>query len=296
MVDTTSPAARPEPGYRIAGAGRDIFTRAQVRDGIRSGEITAQTELAYEKSDDYKPASQYPELSRYLALVMQPAAAAAAAEPSVPRTSVFSRVFPGLIYPWTGVGWIVILASTLVQPVPFGPIVAGLFTTVYGLAIIRESSEGSTRMPPLKAVGGPVEFVMMLLKFLVVALVSAWPVILAIPLMFVVRSSSIVIAAGLVMFLYIPAALATLAKWKSIQYAIRPSQIFSFIRILGADYVVAVLAPFFTVAVTLGGALGARMLVGRSASELVAGLLSTWGTFYSFHLLGWGMHHHGDEF
>jgi hypothetical protein len=296
MTVTPSPTARPELGYRMAGAGREIFTRLQIRNSIRTGEVTPHTELAYENTEDYRPASQFPELSRYLALVSQPAATAAAGKPSGPRTSVFTRILPGLIYPWTGVGPIVIVGATLLQPLPFGPIVAGLFTTVYGLAVIRESSQGSTRMPPLNAVGGPIEFVMMLLKLLVVGLVSAWPIFLAIPLMFVLRSSTIMFAAVFVMFLYIPAAVATLAKWKSIQYAIRPSQIFNFIRIVGADYVVAVLAPFFTMGATLGAGLAARMTLGPSPSELVMGLLSTWGIFYSFHLLGWGIHHHGDEF
>jgi hypothetical protein len=293
MTLPPSPAVRPELAYRISGQGRETFTRAQIRDAIRAGEVTPHTELAYENSEDYRPASQFPELTRYLALITQPAAAA---KPGVPRTSAFSRILPGLIYPWTGFGWIVILAATLLQPLPFGAVVAGLFTTVYGLAVIRESSQGSTRMPALRSVGGPVEFVMMLLKLVVVGLVSAWPIFLAIPLMFVIRSASLMFVAVFVMFLYFPAAVATLAKWKSIQYAIRPSQIFSFIRILGADYVLAVLAPLFTFGVAFGGALAARALLGPSPSELVAGLLTTWGTFYSFHLLGWGIHHHGDEF
>lgn len=296
MDPTPSPwAPSPEPGYRMQGVIGEVFSRAQIRNSIRSGEVTPETHLAYENSEDYRPASQFPELSRYLALVSEPAAGVAA-KPSVPRTPAYTRIFPALIYPWTGVGWIVIVASTLLQPIPFGAIVAGVFTSVYGLAVIRESSEGSKRMPGFNSVGGPVEFIMMFLKLFVVGLVSAWPIFVAIPLLFVLRSQLVIWAALLVMILYVPAAVATLAKWKSIGHAIRPAQIFNFMRILGIDYLVALAAFPFTIVVTVAAGVAAGMLIGPKAMELVVGLLSTWGTFYAFHLLGWGMFNHGEEF
>lgn len=86
-----------------------------------------------------------------------------------------------MIYPFTGVGWVVLIAAMLLPTLPLGAIVAWLFTSVYGLAIIRRSAEGSKVMPSLTDVGGPVAFILSLLKLLLVTLVSAWPVILAIP-------------------------------------------------------------------------------------------------------------------
>ncbi len=145
-----------EPSYKIAGGGRDAFTKIAIRDQIRRGEITAQTEIARGESEEYHPASTYPELARYFALAT-PAATEREAAPAGPRPSTATRLIPGLLYPFTGFGWILILTSTLLKTLPFGEFVAGLFMTVYGLAVIRRSAEGSKMMRcrPTSAIRSP---------------------------------------------------------------------------------------------------------------------------------------------
>src|SRR5712691_1309927 len=65
-----------DAGYRIAGKGREIFSRLQIRNKIRDGHISTATELALQESDDFRAASSYPELARYFSLVSgQPVAA-----------------------------------------------------------------------------------------------------------------------------------------------------------------------------------------------------------------------------
>ncbi|HUP47469.1 MAG TPA: hypothetical protein VNA04_01630 [Thermoanaerobaculia bacterium] len=293
----------PEPSFRIAGQGRDLFTRAEIRDRIRTGEISGQTELAYENSDDYQPASQFAELARYLALAAAPAAEAAAAAP--PRTSVLGRVGPGLIFPFTGIGWIVIVAATLLMAHWSGMIIVAAFTTVYGMAVIRNSSAGATVMPRLSDIGGPSEFIMMLLKWILITLCySVLCLVVSIPVVFVLRSSTALwVLYVVIMYFFYPAAVATLAKWKNIQAAIRPGQIYNFMRILGADYVVAVVALVFASALVYVVPLGLGLLglasaqpgLFRLAVHLSLGLVLTWQWFYFCHLIGWGMHRHADE-
>jgi hypothetical protein len=284
----------PEPSYRIAGGGKETVTKTEIRNQIRRGEITANTELAREGSEEYHAASTFPELARYFSLAAPPPAQRA--QSSVPRTSVLSRVGPGLIYPFTGIGWVVLVAAMLLPTLPFGRIVAWIFTSVYGLAIIRRSAEGSTVMPKLTDVGGPVKFILSLLKLLLLTLVSAWPVILAIPLMFILRSNLIPWLAALVMILYYPAALATLAKWNTVSLALSVSRIYQFISVLGADYVVALISPILAALLAAAATLVASKFLGPYGRAVAQGLFSTWAGFYFFHLLGWGIHHHEEEF
>src|SRR6266550_6845737 len=110
-----------QPGYRIAGEGKEVFNRFQIRDKIRAGEVTNDTELAPEGNDEYRAASMYPELARYFSLLSaQPIAAPAAGiiMPSARAAPISSRLAPGLVYPFTGVGSIVLLIVTGLQLVP----------------------------------------------------------------------------------------------------------------------------------------------------------------------------------
>src|SRR5436190_78951 len=107
-----------QPGYRIAGEGKAVFNRLQIRDKIRAGEITNDTELALEGNEEYRAASGYPELARYFSLLTaQPIAAPSSGiiKPSAPAAPIASRLAPGLIYPFTGVGSIVLLIVTGLQ-------------------------------------------------------------------------------------------------------------------------------------------------------------------------------------
>jgi hypothetical protein len=291
-VESDQPS-KNEVEYRIAGAGRDTFTKTQLRDHIRSGQITPETELAVEGSEEYRPASAFPELARYFALA---APKPAALKTSAPATPVATRLIPGLLYPFTGIGWIIIAVVALLGTLPFGSLIASLFTSVYVLAVIRRSSEGSKVMPPPSDVGDPGTFVMSWLKVIVVTLVSAWPILAAIPLMFMLRSSAVLFIAVFVMVLYYPAALASLAKWNTISLAVSPSSIFRFIGVLGMDYAVAMIAPVFGLAVSLGATYLASRGMGPAGRGVVSSFFATWLSFYWMHLLGWAMQRHSDEF
>lgn len=51
------------------GGGIEELDRFAVRDGIRSGEIEAHTELAIKGTEEWKAAVEFPELARYFSLI-----------------------------------------------------------------------------------------------------------------------------------------------------------------------------------------------------------------------------------
>lgn len=298
------PSATPQPlagTYRIAGEGSAPVSRIELRDRIRDGLLSPETEIAADSSDEYRAALSYPELARYFSLIAQvPAGGAPASAAGLVHAGGWiappdsNRLLAGLAYPFSGMAWILIVAAALLQLVPLGAIAASILTSVYTLAIIRASSDGRTDAPPLAETGAPVLFLTRLVKVIVVTLVSAWPVFVAIPLVLILRSSIVVLVAAAVMVLYYPAAVATLAKWDSITFAVTPSQIFRFIGILSPEYFIALGAY---VACLVIATLGATALLPKAGAIAMVGssLLFTWATFYFFHLVGWGMYRHADE-
>src|SRR6266550_3663703 len=215
-----------QPGYRIAGEGKEVFNRFQIRDKIRAGEVTNDTELAPEGNDEYRAASMYPELARYFSLLSaEPVAAPAAGIviPSAPPLPITSRLGPGLVHPFTGPGWLVLFVVTGLQLVPVAGWVASAFVKVYQLAVIRTSASGSTTMPRVGAVGEAINAVMTFLKVIVVAIASMWP-ILAVSL-FTQGIRPLWYGAVLFTLLYAPASFAVLAKTDSIAEAVNPSNV-----------------------------------------------------------------------
>src|SRR5687767_1909128 len=63
MSETVTPAPRYK--YVPYGGGVEELDRLAVRDRIRAGDITAETELALLHTDDWRAAATYPELGRY---------------------------------------------------------------------------------------------------------------------------------------------------------------------------------------------------------------------------------------
>jgi hypothetical protein len=128
--------------YQIAGEGRDLFTRLEVRDRIRNGSILAMTEVALEGSEEYKPALEYPELARYLSLVSN-APKAVEASSYVPAgsiataTSVGERLIPGLMYPLTGFGAAAVFGLALLRLLPPGFLAAAIAMPLVSVAIVR---------------------------------------------------------------------------------------------------------------------------------------------------------------
>ena len=287
--------------YQIAGEVRTVFTRVELRDRIRNGELLAVTEVAIEGSDEYRPAVDYPELARYFSLVKE-APVAVEASSYVPAdtiarpTSVGERLIPGLVYPLTGFGALVVFGLALLELLPFGVLAAALAIPLVSVAIVRVSSEGSTRMPTLAAFGDPGSIVVTALKAIAISLLSAWPFILAMVLAFVIPNAAFTlgIAAMIAMVLYYPACIAILAKFGTIRPALSVSEIWGFISTLGADYALAIGAGFGVVGLTVGAGLALAGLSAKVAAFAVV-LIPIWGTLYVFHLIGWAMYRHRNE-
>ncbi|HUP65460.1 MAG TPA: hypothetical protein VM557_09280 [Thermoanaerobaculia bacterium] len=287
--------------YRIAGEGKDLYSRNDLRNRIRNGSLLAGTEVALEGTDEYRPAADFPELARYFSLISSAprpveASTYVPADSVAPATSVGARLIPGLIYPLTGFGAVVVFGLALLQLLPFGFLASAIAMPLVSVAIVRVSSEGSTRMPALAAFGSLGEMVMTALKAIAISLLSAWPLILAMILSFLLPGAAftLAIAAMIAMVLYYPACIAILAKYKTIRPALSVSLIWGFITTLGADYALAIGAGL--------GVLGLLIVLSLFASTLPANvgalltvLVVVWGTLYVFHLIGWAMYRHRDE-
>jgi hypothetical protein len=286
-------------GYRIAGEGKEVFDRFQIRDRIRAGEVTQETQLSLENSDDYRAAAMYPELARYFSLVGgAPVAASPGATvmPAAAPVQADSRLLAGLAYPFTGAGGLLLLIVTGLQLVPIAGWIASAFVKVYQLEVIRSSAKGSTTMPPLGAVGEAFNAVMTFLKILVVGICSLWPVVGVIIFMNGIRP----LFWGSILFtlLYAPASFAVLAKTDSIAEAVNPSNVIDLMRTLGRDFVIAsvALAVFLVAALfpALGIAVAMRGVPGHIyIASGVRGLITEWGFFYYAHLVGWAMYRRG---
>lgn len=304
MADSVSPetSASVEPRYQIAGEGKELFSRMDLRERIRSGEIGAGTEIAREGTDEFRAAGEYPELARYFSLLTSTPSEGAGGmvlpTSGAPITSVAARLLPALIYPLTGVGAVIIVVLAFVETLPFGPIIGGLLTSLVGLTVVRASSEGSITMPSLASLGGPVEILMNTLKIVVLSILAAWPVILAAILMFVMPRAgrSLIIAALITIMLYYPACFAILAKWKTIRPALSVKEITNFITILGGDYFLALLSGLVVIAMTVAFGIAAAMAdLPPVVDELIVTLPTVWGTLFISHLIGWAMYRHRDE-
>lgn len=299
-------AASPEPRYVISGEGREEFTRTDLRNRIREGTLTPATEIAKAGSENWIAAAQFPELARYFSLAGKAMAAdpglivGVSQEARVTRTgeSVASRLIPGLAYPLTAVGISLVVVLGVAQQMPVVSVLAGLFASLYSLVIIRASARGEKTLPPLSQIGNPVEALLLVVKIIVVTIASAWPIVLAIGSIFILplMARSIILLAFAVTVLYYPACLATLAVWNSVKFALTPSQIFSFIRILGTDHFLAVMAWFGSFALSFAVfLLAAGFKAAALPLTILASSIMIWGGFYSAHILGWAVARHRHE-
>ena len=300
MSDAYAPggSSNDEVRYKVAGEAQALFSRGDLRNRIREGTIQSETEIAPEGTDDYRPARAFPELQRYFSLVSSQAVAASSsslvpAQHSAPPASVASRLIPGALYPFTGFGAAFVIVLAMFELLPLFSIISAFAIPVFSVVIIRVSSEGGTRMPPLAAFGGFAGIVMTALKALAIAILTAWPVILAIIATLISPRGAMgfIMMAIVAMLLYYPACLAILAKFNTIRPALSVTQVWNFITTLGSDYAVALCAGFAVVgvAVILGMAAAFAGLPER-LQVLVVMIPIVWGTFYIAHLIGWAMY------
>jgi hypothetical protein len=201
----------------------------------------------------------------------------------------------------------VLVVLSLLQLIP---IVGALFFVgtaawIWILAIIRESARGEATMPSDVA-SDLGELFETGFKVLLVSLVTLLPVIGL--LAWGIWSEGTVIladiafrfalaAAGIVSLLYYPASLATVAVWEHALPALNPFHVARVIRIMRADYAIAVaLGAAGVCAASLlvrlaSPVLGALPFIGSAAAFFV----STWAAFWAAHLPGWAVHRHVNE-
>lgn len=225
--------------------------------------------------------------------------------PPVAVESVSARVFPALVYPVAGAEALVLVSLAVMQSVPKLSRLATPIMFVYMLAIIQASMEGKRKMPAWVAVGSIREVSLVWLRAILVGVISVWPMLSWILLWQLTKPGTEAAAddrrliAGLIVtgalsLIYYPACLAMLAMRGSVSAALNPVLVFRTILSMGKDYVVAILAWAFAIALSM---VIARPW-GRMFSwiplfgELSRHALWVWAQFYGSHLLGWAAHRH----
>jgi hypothetical protein len=282
--------------YVIAGEVRQEFGLLALRDRIRGGQLQRDDQIALAGTELWKPAWQYPPLERYFSLT-EAAAAKHMPASSVPAGPMGPRIIRGLAYPFTNLVSIAFIAITgLMAPMTLVAAVLSLVGMGYALAIIRRSAEGEVRAPGLSAIGGAGEWIVGVLRVIAITIISAWPILAVVALWFVGFRSFVMLPIALVvMLLYYPACLASIAMWKSVSMALSVKRIFGFISALGADYYIAVGVSLLAMIVIAGGTMAARLVIPPLVVSAINGAASVWAVFYASHLLGWALYRHRDE-
>ena len=308
MSDTLTGSSAPRYRFVPYGGGVEELDRFGVRDRIRSGDITADSELAPLGSDDWRPAATYPELSRYFemaaTLTTRATQPGSLVRPSKarPMEPMRERVLQGLLYPLAGGEAFMLIGLSILAALPLVGFLASLASTVIMVNIIRTSADGRTKMP-LVDTSQSWELVRTYLRVLFVTLVSLLPVwafgifafaqVLRGAMPIPVALGGIALGLAFAAFYY-PACLATVAVWDNILDSLNPAYVLKVIRIIGADYFIVVAMWFVaTFATTL---MSSPFLNPLAAIPIVGGLfarfLSFWALFYVSHLLGYAIYRH----
>lgn len=309
----TPASEKPAQKYRLAmyGGGIEELDRFGLRDRIRSGEVGELTELALAGTDEWRPASSYPELKRYLDIAAtsgQRLAAPPGTAPKPPRTlqPMGQRILHGITYPLAGGEIITLLGLSILNIIPFVSILSTLASTLIMITIIRRSADGYTRMPPLTDMSNIPEMIRLYLRVLFVTLVSLAPVLvvlgysvyalilgkLAIP--FAVAGLVVALAVAAI---YYPACLATIAVWDDMLSALNPVYVFRVISLIGADYFIVI--GMWFVATLVSSVARFPQISPLASIPIVGGImgafLSYWALFYASHLLGFAVYRHAEE-
>jgi len=308
MTDLSTPAG---PRYKFVpyGGGVEELDRFGVRDRIRTGDITAETELAVVATDEWRPASTYPELGRYfeIAATRPRTMPGAPAAPAKPRhvEPMSTRVVQGLMYPIAGGEALLLIGLAVLSIVPVFRRLAPLASTLIMVEIIRTSAEGRTKMPMVDT-SQVWQLVRTYLRVLFVTVVALLPVIAfgiyAFGAALTGAMNPLIALAGLLVGLafaaiYYPACLATVAVWDSVLDSLNPVYVMSVIRKIGVDYFIVVAIWFIATAVTT---LFSSPWVNPATmipifGPLFAAFLSYWSLFYVSHVLGYAVYRHSPE-
>lgn len=298
-------SSAPQQRYKLVmyGGGVEEYDRFGIRDLIRRGDVTPQTELAVSGTDQWMEAAAYPELARYFNLIsVRPAATPGAiVQPRVVQP-MKQRVIEGLLYPLAGGEVMMLVGLAILSIFPFLSRIAALASTLIMVSIIRSSADGKLKMP-LVDTSNLWELVRTSLRVFFISLVSLLPVIviggwavvgmatktLPTPIAFAAIAGALAISA-----IYYPACLATVAVWDNILSSLNPAYVMKVIKIIGADYFIAI-AVFFIA--TLGTSLLQMPIIGYIpiVGSVFKAAVSYWALFYASHILGYAVYRHARE-
>src|SRR5579884_273367 len=107
----------------LYGGGVEELDRFGVRDAIRSGEITSDSELAVVNSDEWRPASAFPEFRRYLDLAattsVQTNVVGVTPAPKRDVQPMSTRAVQAILYPVAGGEVVALLGLAFLSMFPF---------------------------------------------------------------------------------------------------------------------------------------------------------------------------------
>ena len=285
----------------IAGRPSEPLTLAEIRQKIRSGEITSETDVSAESGDEWGPASAHPDMFReFLSSPAQKARATSAGPAIEPMRT---RAFAALSYGFRGHGLFAVFGVAAFLLIPGFGLLANLYLPGLLLTVVRHSARGEKEMPGWSDYesSGHLEAA---IRSLAVTLISLLPVIAwyavgisgsGLAGLFTPAFLAGLAVALLVTQIYYPACLATLAVWDSILDSLNPSYVLRVLRHLGSDYVWVVAA--FLVAGGLRFFAGLLPFVFGIPllGPFTANFLSIAAAVSAAHLLGWAIHRHAED-
>jgi len=297
----------PETRYKrvLYGGDTEELDRFGVRNAIRAGELTADSDLALAESEEWRRVVDFPEFHRYLELAATGAHAYTnpLVPPKPPRVvlPMRQRLVNGLLYPVLGGQSIVLIALAVLSVIPGFSIIGRLASTFMMVQIIRSSAEGKTRMPLIDT-ARPVEMVQTYGRVIATSVLALLPSgLIALAILVGIEEKTIspavvvlgLLAAVALAAVYYPACLATVAVWDSVLDSLRPAYVLRVVRRIGSDYFIVVGAWFAATAIVmlLAAPVAGVPLLGR----IVANGLSLWVLFYVAHLLGYAVYRHAPE-
>lgn len=293
-----------EQRYRIVlyGGGVEEVDRFAIRDRIRTGELTAETEISLLRSDEWRPAASFPEFSRYFELAAtgnaRPGPSAAAPKRDVEPMS--RRIVAGLGYPLGGGEVFLLIGLAVLSAIPIIGFLATFASTLIMVEIVRASANGKTKFP-LVDTSQAWDLVRTYLRVMFVTLVSLLPLIVfaayAVRGLFTGQMSASTAMFGVVVALafaavYYPACLVTIAVWDNVLDSLNPRYISLVIRRMGADYFIVIAMWFVATAASMFLSFVSPFRMIPLFGGIISSVLSLWALFYVSHLLGYAVYRH----
>lgn len=293
-----------EQRYRIVlyGGGVEEVDRFGIRDRIRSGDVTGETQVSLLRSDEWQPAASFAEFSRYFELAatatLRPAADIATPKRNV--ESMSSRIVSGLMYPVAGGEVFMLIGLAVLSAIPVIGILATFASTLIMVEIVRASANGKTKFPIVDT-SQAWDLVHTWLRVMFVTLVSLLPLLAfagyALKGVLTGEMSGAMAMSGVVIALafaaaYYPACLVTIAVWDNVLDSLNPRYISLVIRRIGSDYFVVIAMWFVATAASAFLSAVSPLKMIPLVGGILSSVLSLWALFYVSHLLGYAVYRH----